>query len=234
MRHLMEKHARGKGVVFMADNEDLFKRTAFGGYDKDDVEQELQKLRDNAREEKTRLQKQLAEASRNVRDLEDELDEKNRKIQDLQDDLNAKDKEILEMERNIREKYQSYVDNYDTIGSLIYEAKIRAKQIDRETDAQKQKILADAQAEAQRIRDDAQADAQKTLGDVQRQIDERNREGKQQYLAVQEELGHVVEIFNQVQKQFMNSYRDIQKIVNEAPENEMNGIRSSLHLDEEE
>jgi cell division septum initiation protein DivIVA len=109
------------------------------------------------------------------------------------------------------------VDNYETIGSLIYEAKIRAKQTDRETEAQRQRILADAQADAQRIREEAQAEAQKTLDDVQRQVDEKMQEGKLQYNAVQEELSRIVAIFSKVQKQFMNSYRDIQKIVNENP-----------------
>ena len=50
---------------------------------------------------------------------------------------------------------------------------------------------------------------------MQKEVDEINREGKQKYEAVQEELANVVEIFNRVQKQFMNSYKTIQDIVNE-------------------
>ncbi len=215
----------------MADNEELFKTTAFGGYDKDDVQQELQKLKDVAYEDRKKLLKQLADATKALGEKDAEIADKDRKIAELQSSLNAKDREILDLEKNIKEKYQSYVDNYETIGSLIYEAKIRAKQVERETEAEKNRILADAQADAQRIRDDAQNDAQKTLDEVQRQIDEKNKTGKQTYDAVQEELGHVVEIFNQVQKQFMNSYRDIQRIINDAPPTDSG---RNLLIDEDE
>ncbi|MCC6094590.1 MAG: hypothetical protein LIV24_06165 [Eubacterium sp.] len=199
----------------MAESEELFKTTAFGGYDKDDVQAELQRLKDNAFEEKTKISKELANARKALDEKDAVIREKDARIEELQEDLNAKDKEILKMEKTIREKYQSYVDNYDTIGSLIYEAKIRAKQIDRETESEKQRRIAQAEADAQKIRDQAQEEAQKTLDGVQKQIDDMNREGKQQYNAVQEELSQVVEIFNRVQKQFMNSYKAIQDIVNE-------------------
>ena len=129
--------------------------------------------------------------------------------------LKEKDVQVIRLQQ--AENLSDIETNYETIGSLIYEAKIRAKQTDRETEAQRQRVLADAQADAQRIREEAQAEAQKTLDDVQRQVDEKTREGKLQYIAVQEELSRIVDIFGQVQKQFMNSYRDIQKIVSEKP-----------------
>ncbi|MGN0361438.1 MAG: hypothetical protein ACI4ET_01205 [Bilifractor sp.] len=204
-----------RGNHEMAENEELFKTTAFGGYDKDDVQAELQRIKDNAFEEKTKIGKELSDVRKALGEKDAIIREKDEKIKELQEDLDAKDQEILRMEKTIREKYQSYVDNYDTIGSLIYEAKIRAKQIDRETEAEKQRQLAQAEADARKIRDQAQEDAQKTLAGVQKKIDDMNREGKQQYNAVQEELSQVVEIFNRVQKQFMNSYKAIQDIVNE-------------------
>ena len=202
----------------MAENEELFKTTAFGGYDKDDVQAEIQRLKDNAYQEKSKVIRDLSAAKKSLAAKDDEIREKDAKIAELQEALEARDQEILKMEKTIREKYQSYIDNYDTIGSLIYEAKIRAKQIDRETEAEKQRRIADAEAEARKIRDEAQAEAQKTLDGVQKEVDEINREGKQQYEAIQEELTNVVAIFNRVQKQFMNSYKAIQDIVNENPE----------------
>jgi chromosome segregation ATPase len=201
----------------MSDGDELFKTTAFGGYDKDDVQAEFQRIKDDAYQEQQRLQARLAAVTRELDQTRIRLEARERKLDEMQETLAAKDKELQDMEKTIREKYQSYVDNYETIGSLIYEAKIRAKQTDRETEAQRQRVLADAQADAQRIREEAQAEAQKTLDDVQRQVDEKTREGKLQYIAVQEELSRIVDIFGQVQKQFMNSYRDIQKIVSENP-----------------
>ena len=209
---------RSKGVTAMAENEELFKTTAFGGYDKDDVLAELQRLKDNAYQEKSKIIRDLADAKKALAAKDNEISEKDAKIAELQETLEERDQEILKMEKTIREKYQSYVDNYETIGSLIYEAKIRAKQIDRETEAEKQRRISEAETEARKIRDEAQVEAQKTLAGVQKEVDEINREGKQKYEAVQEELANVVEIFNRVQKQFMNSYKTIQDIVNESPE----------------
>jgi chromosome segregation ATPase len=200
----------------MATGDEIFRTAKFGGYDKDDVEQGIQRIQDAAAMEKNDLKGKLEQANRQLEDKDAEITSLNAKIHELQDSLIAKDKELQDVEKNVREKYQSYVDNYDTIGSLIYEAKLRAKQIDRDTEAQKQRILAEAQTEAQQIRDNAAAEGEKMLEDVEKQIDEKNRNGKMQYEAVQEELAHVVEIFNQVQKQFMNSYREIQNIISDV------------------
>ncbi len=200
----------------MATGEEIFRTAKFGGYDKEDVEQGIQRIQDAATVEKNDLRNKLDLANKQIADKDAEINSLNAKIRELQDSLIAKDKELQDMEKNVKEKYQSYVDNYDTIGSLIYEAKLRAKQVDRDTEAQKQKILAEAQTEAQQIRDNAAAEGEKMIEDVEKQIEEKNRNGKMQYEAVQEELAHVIEIFNQVQKQFMNSYREIQNIVSDV------------------
>lgn len=195
----------------------MFRTTKFGGYDKDDVEQQIQKMRDAANVERRELSAKIDAANETIVDQQKDIDNLNTKVRELQDSLIAKDRELQDVEKNVREKYQSYVDNYDTIGSLIYEAKIRAKQVDRETEAERQRILAEANSEAQKIRDEAQVEAKQLLDETQKKIDEKNRDGRLQYAAIQEELAHVIETFNQVQKQFMNSYRDIQNIVNEEP-----------------
>lgn len=200
----------------MATPEEMFRTAKFGGYDKDDVEQEIQRLNDAAMVEKNELKGKLDQANAKIRAQAQELEVRSAKIKELQDALIAKDTELQNVEKEVKDKYQSYVDNYDTIGSLIYEAKLRAKQVDRDTEAQKQKILAEAQTEAQQIRDNAAAEGEKMIEDVEKQIEEKNRNGKMQYEAVQEELAHVIEIFNQVQKQFMNSYREIQNIVSDV------------------
>ncbi|MEE8885210.1 MAG: hypothetical protein SOI56_01410 [Eubacteriales bacterium] len=201
----------------MATPEEMFRTTKFGGYDKDDVEQQIQKMRDAANVERRELSAKIDAANETIVDQQKDIDNLNTKVRELQDSLIAKDRELQDVEKNVREKYQSYVDNYDTIGSLIYEAKIRAKQVDRETEAERQRILAEANSEAQKIRDEAQVEAKQLLDETQKKIDEKNRDGRLQYAAIQEELAHVIETFNQVQKQFMNSYRDIQNIVNEEP-----------------
>ena len=202
----------------MAENEELFKTTAFGGYDKEEVQQELQKLKENAYAEKTQILMELESSRKETVTLRKALEEKDARITELQDTLLEKDRELSDLERTIREKYQSYVDNYDTIGSLIYEAKIHAKQVNRETEEERQKMLEEARSEAARIREEASGSAAKSIQDAQIEIDRRNRAGQVQYEAVQEEINNVMEIFNNLQKQFMSSYKTIQEIVRDRPD----------------
>ncbi len=202
----------GKGVNHMAENEELFKTTAFGGYDKEEVQIEIRKMKENARAERSQMMLDLEETKHSLEAVRNELSGKDQQIAELKEALAAKDRELAEMERTIREKYQSYVDNYDTIGSLVYEAKIRAKQITRESEEEKERILEEAKTEAGRIRTEAEGVIRQQLQAAQEEIDQRNMTGKVQYEAVQEELNSVLEIFRQVQKQVMNSYRSIQTI----------------------
>ena len=202
----------------MGDTEERFKTTTFGGYDKEEVLQELQKMMENAHDEKATILRELEDSRRNCVILQKEIEEKNARIAELQETIVAKDHEMQETGRMIREKYQSYVDNYDTIGSLIYESKIRAKQIARETEEERKKILEEAQEEAARIREEADSAARKRLQDVQIEIDDRNAAGRLQFESVQEELNSALETFSKLQKQFMNSYKTIQQIVRDRPE----------------
>ena len=54
---------------------------------------------------------------------------------------------------------------------------------------------------------------------AKKQIEELNSEGRQKYEVIQEELSHIMEMFSQVQKQFMNAYRGIHDIVSDVPDN---------------
>lgn len=202
----------------MGDNEERFKTTTFGGYDKEEVLQELQKMKENAHAEKVQILRDLEEARKNCARLSKELQAKDARIAELQETIVSKDRDMMEMDRTVREKYQSYIDNYDTIGSLIYESKIRAKQITKETEEERQKILDAAKEAAVRIREEAETAAQKRLQDIQGEIEERTNAGRQQFEFVQDELNNALELFSKLQKQFMQSYKAIQEIVREHPE----------------
>ena len=215
----------------MGDNEERFKTTTFGGYDKEEVLQELQKMKENAHAEKAQILRELEESRRDCTRLSRELQVKEAKIAELQDTILSKDRELTELDRTVREKYQSYIDNYETIGSLIYESKIRAKQITRETEEERQKILDNARAEAARICQEAEGAAQKRLNDVQAEIEDRTAAGRQEFEFVQEELNNALELFSKLQKQFMHSYKSIQEIVrshSEVPDMEDVGRGSSV------
>lgn len=172
---------------------DLFKTTLMGGYDKDDVAEGITRMKDEAFAEKTRLLNSIKE--------------KEKKITELNGKLAQKDKQVESLQRDIKEKYQSYIDNYESIARLVYDAQIRAEDIIRE-----------ANEKSTRIMEQAKEAAQKCLESVQHDVDERLSEGKKKYIAVQEELNDTVELMNQVQRRFMESCRAVHNIVSTMPE----------------
>lgn len=95
------------------NHEELFKTTLMGGFDKDDVMTKVQNLKDQAYAAQKKLEAKIEEK-------EQEIEKLNRKIRERED-------KIEELEKNIHEKYQSYIDNYDSISGLVFEAQVKAK-----------------------------------------------------------------------------------------------------------
>ena len=122
------------------------------------------------------------------------------------DTRREKDNIIEELRRDIRDKYQSYIDNYESIGSLVYDSKVRSDQMIRDAETKREKIIADADAEARR-----------KIDAIQAEIDKRIDDGEQRYKAVEEELENIVDTVNKVQRKFMDSYRSIHRIVQDVP-----------------
>ncbi len=131
---------------------------------------------------------------------------KDREIEELRRKLNERDAEIERLKADIRDKYQSYIDNYESIGSLVYDSKIRSEQMIKDAEEQRRTILESADAEAKA-----------TIDAVQTEIDRRIDEGEQRYKSVEEELQGILGLVNQVQKKFMESYRSIHNIVRDMP-----------------
>ena len=120
--------------------EEMFKTTLMGGFDKDDVQEKVQKMKDET------AQQQLA--------FKKEIEEKEQRIAELQKRLELKEANQERLEREIHEKYQKYVDNYETIGRVALEAQLRADKMIEETQEKCDKMVADAEAEAkQKIAD---------------------------------------------------------------------------------
>ena len=84
----------------MAEN-DMLKTTLMGGSDKEEVQELVQKLRDELAEQQTAYKKQIAE--------------QDAKIAELQKRIELKDDTKMRLEETIREKYQKYVDNLSLI-----------------------------------------------------------------------------------------------------------------------
>ena len=206
--------------------EELFRTTRIGGFDKENVLEQFQKLKDDAAQERNRLQAE-------IRQKEERIQELTRKLENKQD-------EIDRLERDIREKYQSYIDNYDTISRLVFDAEVRSKKIIGDAEGKSreivdsaqgksQEIIRDAEDQSREIADKAQQEknqileqareaARGCLEDVQTKVDEKLAEGKKRYMAVQEELTDIVDLLNQVQRRFMQSYKAVHTIISSAPD----------------
>lgn len=149
----------------MAENfrEDLFKTARRGGYDREDVEHRFQIIKEAAAIEKNQLQDQIHGKEQEIQNL-------NEKIREQQD-------EIESLKKDISEKYQSYKDNYDMIGQLIFDSKVKAKKIVDDANEEKERILGEVQAEVEKTREETRistlADAMKEKEELELQIMEK-------------------------------------------------------------
>lgn len=167
----------------MADNvNEQFKTTLMGGYDKEDVLEQFKQLKDTSEAEKNKLLLQIDELNKAVKE---------------------KDSEIEKLNSDIKEKYQSYIDNYDTIGKIVYETRIQSDKTLKDANAQKDKIISEADTQAREKVDKAQLEVQKILLD-----------GKRHYEVLQEEINELIMLVNQVQHKFMKSFKAIHEISN--------------------
>ena len=188
----------------MAEYE-MFKTTLMGGYDKEEVQEQIQRLKDEMAENQEAFKKQL--------------EEKDARIAELQKRIELKEDYQARLEEDIKEKYQKYIDNYDSIGKLVFEAQVKADTLEKETKEKCDKMLQDAEEEAKR-----------KVESVQAEIDDKLLEGKKKYLAVQEEMNGIVELINQAQKRFMSSYKEVHHIISSMPTS-LNDLEEDVEME---
>ncbi len=184
---------------------EMFKTTLMGGYDKEEVQELIQKMKDEMAEVQVNYRKQLAE--------------RDERIAELQKRIELKDAYQARMEEDIKEKYQKYIDNYESIGKLVFEAQLKSDSMQKEAEEKCSKMIEEAEAEAKR-----------RVESVQSEIDDKLLEGKKKYLAVQEEMNGIVELINQAQKRFMSSYKEVHQIINSMPTS-LNDIEDVVDLE---
>ena len=167
-------------------------KQALRGFDKDEV---LEYIR-----------KQEEEANVRIAAQERDIRKRDKIISELKNRIVLKDEQVDRMEKDIREKYQKYIENYRQIGDLVYESKVKAERIVEEAHIEADRILANADAEARR-----------RIASVQNEISQRLTDGKQKYLAVQDEMNEIVDLFNQMQRKFMQSYKEVHELIQNMP-----------------
>ncbi len=169
------------------NNTEEFRMTLMGGFDKDDVLTKVKAIREEAYAEKSKLMVELQNKDKVIAEKDAVIAEKNA--------------EIERMQKDIREKYQSYIDNFDTIGQLVYESRVKSERTISQANAERDRILADANIKAQESIDKAQLE-----------VDRKMADGKRRYNVLQEEINELIQLVNQVQHKFMQSFKAIHEI----------------------
>ena len=203
-------NTKGERGIQMADyNDEQFKTTLMGGYDKEDVQNQFKMLKDNMQSEKNKLLDEIDELKKTIEEKDALVDEKN--------------VEIEKLNKDITEKYQSYIDNYDTIGKIVYEMRIKSDSMIADANRQKDKIISEAEGTAKEKIAKAQADADKTLA-----------EGQRRYNVLQEEINELIALVNQVQHKFMKSFKAIHEISNTMAEDTYGSLDMDDSFDEDD
>lgn len=173
------------------DDYGMFKQ-ALRGFDKDEVLAYIRQKED--------------EHGKQILSMERDIRKRDKVISELKSRIVLKDEQVERMEQEIKTKYQKYIDNYNQIGELVYESKVKGNM-----------IVDEAREEADRILADADSEARKRVGSVQGEIDAKLKDGKEKYLKVQDEMNEIVDLFNQMQRKFMQSYKEVHEIIQNMP-----------------
>ena len=190
----------------MADfNFEEIKTTLMGGYDKEDVQNKISSLIDKYETEASKKDKEIEEIKKSVSEKDEQI--------------SAKNSEIDKLNKDIEEKYQGYIDNYNTIGKIVYETRI-----------QSEKTLDDARIKGESIIAEANKKAQLSIDKAQDEVDKRISEGKKKYDVLQEEINELLQLVNQVQHKFMQSFKAIHEI--SGAMNDEDGSEFDIELDE--
>lgn len=205
-----------------------FKTVLVKGFDKDEVLAYIQKKEDEFYAREAGFAKAIKS--------------KDGKIEELKKRLVLKEEQKERLENEIEQKYKKYIDNYDRIGRLVFEAELKADKILKEAQQKADALVANAQSEADTITAEAQkkaemlvnnaeTDANARAAEVQREVNEKLAEGKKKYLAVQDEMNGILELMNQAQRSFMASYKEVHKIIKTVPSS-LNEMTDEDPLDE--
>ncbi|MBR3397007.1 MAG: hypothetical protein IKG70_04050 [Lachnospiraceae bacterium] len=191
-------------------NEDQFKSARKGGYDKEDVDQQFFEIKEAAAEEKNRLSEQL--------EMKDSQLEELRKI------VKKQQTEIDTMKQDIAEKYQSYIDNYDTIGRIIYDSNVQAKKVVDEANQEHDQIIAQAQEKAGQIIEEARLNATADALREKQSLEAQIERCKKDYAIISDKISQLLRKVDDMQKEFNTTVHSINSIADSEDFSTMNSF----------
>ena len=150
--------------------------------------------------------------------LAEKVKEQEQTIADLRARLELRDQQKAALENDIETKYKTYIENYDKIAALVYEAQIKADTILKEAHEKESAILADADAEAERRVRAVREEVEATISDGKM----RYRDIRKQIAALTQTLDTACIRFedesNAVRSRFEKGYREVHVIFESMPE----------------
>ena len=192
----------------MAEYE-MFKTTLMGGYDKEEVQEQIQKLKDEMAESQENYKKQLADKDARIAELQKRIE--------LKEDYQAR------LEEDIREKYQKYIDNYESIAKLVFEAQVKADTLERETKEKCEKMLQETKKDCARLVKEAREKEEEVVAVYEAKIEQQAKEAQQfmqqqmaqgssGYRMVQTEVTQIIRAMDALQKGFLESYKKVRMV----------------------
>lgn len=179
-------------------NEDQFKSARKGGYDKEDVDQQFFEIKEAAAEEKNRLNEQL--------------EMKDSQLAELRRVVKSQQTEIDTMKKDISEKYQSYIDNYDTIGRIIYDSNVQAKKIVDDANREHDSIIAEANEKAGQIIEEARLSATADALREKQALEAQIERSKKDYAIISDKVSQLLRKLDDMQLEFNATVRSINNI----------------------
>ena len=162
------------------------------GYSKEEVDAYIDGMEEDQKKKIARIE----EASR----------EKDRVIAELRRRVALKEQQRETLEYQIETKYKKYIENYDKIASLVYDAEVRADETMKAAHEKEQKILAEADAEAKR-----RVDA------VEERVRAAMEDGQAQYRKIWSEIRALADILDRAEGKFTGSKVEVSEILRELP-----------------
>lgn len=103
------------------------------------------------------------------------MEERDKLISELRQSLKNKETENEQLQKDIKEKYQSYIDNYDSIGKLVYDAKVRSDNMMAETKQQCDQMLRETKEECARMVEEARRKEEEVVAVYEAKSNSRRR-----------------------------------------------------------
>ena len=178
-------------------------KTAFRGFEKGEVLEFLDKKDKEAQEVRERMEKEIR-----LRD---------KAINELKNRLTRKEDELERLRQEVEKKYKPYITNYEQIGELVYESRIKSEKVISEAREEAERIVAKGRETADKAMEDAESRAKKRTEAAETVVAEKVAEGKRKYIQVQNEMNTIIDIINQAQRQFIKSYKEIHETIQNVP-----------------